>query len=420
MMRIRAGALGIGGALLLFGGHAYAGYTHYWDWSQPPAAEPLRAAVADMKRLAEAGRDVVEFEATADTIRLNGRGEEAHEDFVFPGPPGFNFTKTAGKPYDVVVSACLLAAREHFPPEVLAIHSDGGQQDWAPGRAFFLTTLKRTPPPMPELSRGARRAPPLRRGLAALFWGTGGLLGSLLMIGLAYAMFTRNRGYGGGGWASYYLIWMVAPLVIAAVSAYPAIALVAVAGLVLRRWLPDPYVYLRHSRRMRSLAVDVGANPANVTARRDLARLWLLRRRPRRALPLVKQALERDPESVELRYLHGVCLLLAGDHEPAIAELVEVVQRDPRYLYGEPYLRAADALARARRWEDAEEALEHLLKVNGSSVEGYVKLARVRRKLGNASGAAQAQREAKSVYAQLPRFQRRRQLAWYLRARVGL
>ena len=66
------------------------------------------------------------------------------------------------------------------------------------------------------------------------------------------------------------------------------------------------------------MQADIDANPANVTARRDLAKIWLEKHRPRRALPLLEQAIARDPDSIELLYLSGVAHLLAGNHETAV------------------------------------------------------------------------------------------------------
>src|SRR5262249_16349367 len=72
-------------------------------------------------------------------VAFNGIGEDEHEPFLFPGAvadgylwtlqpgPGKNACKTQWKPYDEVVTACLIAARHWFAEDVLEIHSDG---DW--------------------------------------------------------------------------------------------------------------------------------------------------------------------------------------------------------------------------------------------------------------------------------------------------
>lgn len=78
-------------------------------------------------------------------VDFNGIGDDGHEPFVFPGEPGFNFCKTAYKPYDEVVTACLLVARDHFPPKVLAISSDGEWADWGKGEKLYRSVFGRSP-----------------------------------------------------------------------------------------------------------------------------------------------------------------------------------------------------------------------------------------------------------------------------------
>ena len=255
-------------------------------------------------------------------------------------------------------------------------------------------------------------------GLGSLFSGRSGLLGTVLLAGAFYFLFMRGRRGASSSWGSYYLFWIVGPALLAAVSAHPAWLIVIVIGLVLRRWLPDPLLFLKHQGRVRSLQADIDANASNATARRDLAKIWLEKHRPRRALPLLEQALARDPDSLELLYLSGVSYLLAGNHQKAVDALVTVVHRDPGFMYGEAYLRAADALIALGRWDDADDALERYVKINSSSREGCSKRARVCKARGDAAGMARARADLKEVWRSLPSFQRRRQLGWYLRSLV--
>lgn len=149
---------------------AHAGYTHYWMWHARPDAEALRACVADMDRIVEARRGILadwqdrtgtaavflgtgtfgDAGVPAPDIVFNGIGDDGHEAFGFPlapfmaDRPEFQFVKTAAKPYDEVVTACLIVARDHFRPEVLTIASDGTwRPDWAPGAALYEQVLGR-------------------------------------------------------------------------------------------------------------------------------------------------------------------------------------------------------------------------------------------------------------------------------------
>lgn len=139
-------------AVCLLSTTAKAGYTHYFTWNQKPNEAELKACIAEMGQIAEARKDILAGRdgpgspiiLSATNLVLNGRGDDEYEDFVFPGAAGFNFCKTAYKPYDEVVTACLITARGHFPPSVLGIDSDGSWADWQEGAKLYSSVLNRT------------------------------------------------------------------------------------------------------------------------------------------------------------------------------------------------------------------------------------------------------------------------------------
>ena len=139
------------------------GYTHYWSISGkeiPPAA--WDAAVEDIKKiwpeLNNMGIKIVfdsndtslPAEITSEVIRFNGARAEGHETFIInrkgpartgkpirtPAGKRFGFCKTARKPYDVAVCACLIILTYHLPSDFSA-SSDGYINDWEP--ALVLT-----------------------------------------------------------------------------------------------------------------------------------------------------------------------------------------------------------------------------------------------------------------------------------------
>lgn len=224
------------------------------------------------------------------------------------------------------------------------------------------------------------------------------------------------------GYWTYYLI-LVAVSYAAGTIGIPMLIVGIAALALLRRVLPDPVIWLRTSGRIRSLRSEVAANPANATARRHLAMLHLERRRPRAALRLLDEARQRDDDNPELLFLIGLARFRSGDAQGALEPLVQAVEKEPRLRYGEPYLVAGLALLDLGRKAEAEDALERFVGVNSSSLEGRVRLARLRAARGDSAGARAAVREALSTWGQLPRFGRRKQLGWWLRAqlaRVGL
>ena len=178
--------------------------------------------------------------------------------------------------------------------------------------------------------------------------------------------------------------------------------------------------YLRYGRRVRRLEEQLRVNPSNLVARRAVAELWMAWRQPLRALVHLAIARAREPDDLELRLLEGQCQARAGRHPDAADTLLIIVRRDPRFRYGEPALAAAASLTAMRRWPEAEEALRVGLAANSSCVEAHVRLAQLRDRQGDADGAARELRAARQLYRELPRFRRRHQRRWYLRALVGV
>jgi tetratricopeptide (TPR) repeat protein len=214
------------------------------------------------------------------------------------------------------------------------------------------------------------------------------------------------------GYLPYYLLWIAA----AWAFGYPWLLLAVVGVFLVRRWLPNPYLYFKFAGKVKRLKSEIAQNPDNVTARRDLAKIWLEKRRPRRAIPLLEEARRRDGESAELAFLLGKALARAGRSEQALEPLVQAASIDDRIYYGEAYLVAGAALERLDRFAEAEDALDRYISINSSSVEGRVRLARVRGELGNKDGRKAATADAIETFSHLPRFKRRGERGWYLRA----
>jgi len=120
------------------------GYTHYFGILKSPTPEqwePIRKAVRkifDNKALGS----LIRFESNSteppladeDVIRFNGIEDEGHETFYLPREDeGFQFCKTARKPYDDIVTACLIIVN-HFAPSCYDIGSDGDPENWEVGQ----------------------------------------------------------------------------------------------------------------------------------------------------------------------------------------------------------------------------------------------------------------------------------------------
>src|SRR5258706_14931035 len=143
-------------------------------------------------------------------------------------------------------------------------------------------------------------------------------------------------------WWSYYAFWIIVSSAFALFSTHPWLLVVALPLLFGRRWIPDPVLFFRHAARVRSLRTTIELNPANATARAQLAEIWLDKRRPKRAIPLLQQALERDATSAELQYLLGLAYVRAGQAQAALDPLGEALAREKKVRYGSAYLALGD------------------------------------------------------------------------------
>jgi tetratricopeptide (TPR) repeat protein len=203
---------------------------------------------------------------------------------------------------------------------------------------------------------------------------------------------------------TYYLAWTLLayalrePWLLAGVAVF----------LLLRRFIPRPDALFRALSRGSALRAQVRVNPANVTARRDLANLYLELLRPRAALELIQAALARTPDDAELLYLSGLALQRAGRNDAALAPLVRAVELEPRLRFGEPFLVAGDALSALGRHEEAVDAYERYIDANSSDVAGYVKLARSHARLGRQAEASKELAEGLATWRSLPAWRKRR------------
>lgn len=140
------------------------GYTHYWYRDESLmfpqdaldfyaeftryAVQIIQTAEKQGVQLADpSGQHLGAWRVDGESVRLNGYAENSHESFVWekvcPEPQDwvkesgyFDFCKTAQKPYDVVVTALLLGAREAYG-DAVRISSDGSPSEWEDGVRLF-------------------------------------------------------------------------------------------------------------------------------------------------------------------------------------------------------------------------------------------------------------------------------------------
>ena len=121
------------------------GYTHYWRKTGNWTDEQIKATVSDMASIVKRsdmtlgncmGESNTMPEIEDVFIGFNGTGDDSHETFSFPPDKeseNFSFCKTARKPYDQIVVACLLSAKHHLG-DAIRLGSDGRwDKEWTDG-----------------------------------------------------------------------------------------------------------------------------------------------------------------------------------------------------------------------------------------------------------------------------------------------
>lgn len=141
------------------------GYTHYWSFKPIPKGQAKSVEALYQHAIAECALIARRYQSnfpkghegrlsgySANTnpkqyagLHINGRGENAHEDFCmrehFKQNKG-GFCKTARKPYDLVVVACL-ATLKYRLGDLIRLGSDGDEIDWEAGVKYAAKVLRR-------------------------------------------------------------------------------------------------------------------------------------------------------------------------------------------------------------------------------------------------------------------------------------
>lgn len=181
--------------------------------------------------------------------------------------------------------------------------------------------------------------------------------------------------------------------------------------------LPNIWRPFQLRRRAARLRADLHANPHNTSAKLDLARILIERKKFQEALPYLEQTLPIMQESADVHYEIGLCQLKLGRIPEGEAFMLKAIDLNPRVKYGEAYLRLGEALAPLAP-KRAAQFIEHFRDLHSSSVEAYYRLGQLYQQLGRQEDAKRAYREALDIYRGLPRYSRRQQRRWAWLARM--
>jgi len=134
------------------------GYTHYWDFVDNCSLYDFSTAIADCTKIIKASPvplgnwdgegepTLTEYASTVKEVHFNGSKDDSHEDFKVSLQSFRNkgnwFCKTAQKPYDIVVVACLCVLEDRLGKNFQA-RSDGAPHEWEDGKNLAFEVLGR-------------------------------------------------------------------------------------------------------------------------------------------------------------------------------------------------------------------------------------------------------------------------------------
>lgn len=168
------------------------------------------------------------------------------------------------------------------------------------------------------------------------------------------------------------------------------------------------------------LKKEVALNPHNVAALNNLGRLLVTRKKASQALPYLERAYERLSDSEETNYYLGLACLGCGNEALGEKYLLKALEINPRFRYGEPFLRLAEYYIKRNRLDEAVVRFERFFSIHSSSSEGFYKFGLLQLRLGNINRAVESFQKAIEVFKLSPSFKKREDRLWAYKARYHL
>jgi tetratricopeptide (TPR) repeat protein len=179
----------------------------------------------------------------------------------------------------------------------------------------------------------------------------------------------------------------------------------------------NPAFFAKRRSAVQELKQAVADNDHDVASHNDLGRLLADAGGFTEAAEHMSKAIVRMEESPETNFYYGLCLLRTGNATDGRRFIEQALEINPRYSYGKPQLvLAREAFERGDNAAALDWA-ERAVKLNTSSVEGWVLVGEAQLATGDAQGAAQAFKRAKSAFTDLPHYLKLGEKKWLREAK---
>ncbi|AIQ52399.1 tetratricopeptide repeat protein [Paenibacillus sp. FSL R7-0331] len=179
--------------------------------------------------------------------------------------------------------------------------------------------------------------------------------------------------------------------------------------------LPSIGKPFRRSRQMSRLRTTISLNPNDVSAKFELARLLIERKRYSDAKDLLLQISDRYEQSAEYWVELGYANLKLGMLPEGEAQMLQGLEINRRAKYGQPFLRLAEMF----RNVDQDKALHYVTEfqeIQTSSSEAYYLAGSMYKVLSRNDEAKRAFEESIAIYRSLPKYKKRQERGWALRS----
>ncbi|WP_310832933.1 tetratricopeptide repeat protein [Paenibacillus pedocola] len=171
----------------------------------------------------------------------------------------------------------------------------------------------------------------------------------------------------------------------------------------------------RRSRQISRLRTTISLNPNDVSAKFELARLLVERKRYNESKDLLLQITDRYEQSAEYWVELGYVNLKLGLMPEGEAQMLQGLEINRRARYGQPYLQLAETF----RGVDQDKALYYVSQfqeIQSSSSEAYYLAGSMYKALGRNEDAKRAFEESTAIYRTLPKYKKRQERGWALRS----